>query len=211
MTRPQQTISEKTIERLSVYRRYLKELQKQGKERVYSHELSKLVSGTPAQVRRDLMPVGGNGCSSKGYEVNLLIEEIAKLLDCNDKQNIALIGAGNLGRALLGYLSGSRDNYDIVALFDNDPEKYGRVICGKRCYCIDQLAEKIKEYKITTAILAVPGEAAEATAEILIGTGIKAILNFAPKHITTSSTVFIETLDITKALEKAIYFSRKNT
>lgn len=210
MNKLKQKISEKTIERLSIYRRYLKDLQKNGKDRVYSHELAQLVSGTAAQVRRDLMQVGSNGCSSKGYEVSMLIDEIAKLLDCSEKQNIALIGVGNLGRALLGYFSGSRENYDIVALFDNAPDKCGRVICGKRCYNMNQLTEIVKEQKISTAILAVPAEAAEETAQNLIDAGIKAILNFAPRHIT-SNRVFIETLDMTKALEKAIYFSRKNT
>jgi len=211
MAKKENKISEKTIERLSVYRRYLKDLSKKGKDRVYSHELSQIVSGTAAQVRRDLMEVGCNGCSSKGYEVSLLIEEISKVLDCNDKQNVALIGVGNLGRALLGYFSGSRDNYDIVAAFDNDPAKCNRIICGRRCYSMDQLPDMISELKITTAILAVPADSAEKVAQTLIDNGIKAILNFAPRHITTGSGVFIETLDMTSALEKAIYFSRKNT
>ncbi len=210
MNKLKQKISEKTIERLSIYRRYLKDLQKNGKDRVYSHELSQLVSGSAAQVRRDLMQVGSNGCSSKGYEIRTLINDIAKLLDCSEKQNIALVGVGNLGRALLSYFSGSRENYDIVALFDNAPDKCGRVICGKRCYNTNQLTEIVKEKKISTAILAVPAEAAEETAQNLIDADIKAVLNFAPRHIT-SNRIFIETLDMTKALEKAIYFSRKNT
>ena len=206
-----QKISEKTVERLSVYRRHLKELQKNGKARVYSHELSQIVSGTAAQVRRDLMQVGCSGCSSKGYEVDLLINEIGELLDYSEKQNVALIGVGNLGRALLGFFSGSRDNFDIVAVFDNDPDKCGRIICGRRCYHMNQLEEIVRAQKISTAILAVPAEAAEKTAQALIEAGIKAILNFAPRHITTNRKVFIQTLDMTMALEKAIYFSRKNS
>ena len=206
-----QKISEKTVERLSVYRRHLKELQKNGKTRVYSHELSQIVSGTAAQVRRDLMQVGCSGCSSKGYEVDLLINEIGELLDYSEKQNVALIGVGNLGRALLGFFSGSRDNFDIVAVFDNDPDKCGRIICGRRCYHMNQLEEIVRAQKISTAILAVPAEAAEKTAQALIEAGIKAILNFAPRHITTNRKVFIQTLDMTMALEKAIYFSRKNS
>ncbi|MBU1105139.1 MAG: redox-sensing transcriptional repressor Rex [Candidatus Riflebacteria bacterium] len=206
-----QKISEKTVERLSVYRRHLKELQKKGKTRVYSHELAQIVAGTPAQVRRDLMQVGGNGCSSKGYEINLLSDEISELLDYPEKQNVALIGVGNLGRALLGFFSGSRENFDIVATFDNDPDKCGRIICGRRCYNADQLKKIVGEKKISTAILAVPAEAAENAVKDLIDAGVKAILNFAPKHITTNSNVFIQTIDMTMALEKAIYFSHKNT
>jgi len=211
MAKKENKISEKTIERLSVYRRYLKDLLKKGKDRVYSHELSQIVSGTAAQVRRDLMEVGCNGCSSKGYEISLLIEEISKVLDCRKKQNVALIGVGNLGRALLGYFSGSRDNYDIVAAFDSDPATCNRIICGRRCHSIEQLPTMIGELEISTAILAVPADSAEKVAQTLIDNGIKAILNFAPRHITTGSGVFIETLDMTSALEKAIYFSRKNT
>lgn len=209
MLKSERKISEKTIERLSAYRRHLREILKEGKIRVYSHELSKIVSGTAAQVRRDLMEVGCSGCSSKGYDVDLLIKEISALIDCKEKQNVALFGVGNLGRALLGYFSGARENFDIVASFDIAPDKCGRVICGRRCYCMDQLAEVVKKHNITAAILAVPAENAEKTAQIIIENGIKAILNFAPRHINTGDEVYLETLDMTSALEKTLYFSRK--
>ena len=210
MLKPRKKISEKTIERLSIYRRYLKSLHQENKVRVYSHELAQTVSGTGAQVRRDLMVVGCSGCSSKGYEVESLIDEIGQLLDCSDVEKVALIGLGNLGRAILGYFSGKRENFEIVASFDTDPEKCGRVICGRRCYSIDKLEEKVKTEKIHTAILAVPVEKAQTVADLLFQSGIRAILNFAPTHIKTKKNVFVHNIDMTLALEKVIFFSRQN-
>jgi len=203
-------ISERTIERLSFYRRYLKDIQADGKNRVYSHELAKVVNGTATQTRRDLMEIGCSGCSSKGYEVHALIEEISGLLDSDEKVCVALVGVGNLGRALLGYFSGTRENFEIVAAFDSDPGKNGRVICGRRCYRVDQINEVVKKKNITTAILTVPVEVAEEIANTLVESGVKAILNFAPKHLKSRNDVFIHTLDMTMALEKTIFFSLQN-
>ena len=203
-------ISEKSIERLSLYRRYLKEIQNHGKARVYSHELAKAVSGTAAQVRRDLMEVGCSGCSSKGYEVDSLINEIGDLLDCSENEKVALIGVGNLGRAVLGFFSGKRENFDIVAIFDSDTDKSGRIICGRRCYQMEELESVFKKVGITTAILAVPAEQAQNVAHAVIAAGARAIINFAPTLISTNENVYIETLDMTMSVEKAIYFSRLN-
>ncbi len=209
MLKASKKISEKTIERLSIYRRYLKNLQKKGQARVYSHELSKTVAGTAAQVRRDLMALGCSGCSSKGYEVEALITEISDLLDFSDREKVALIGVGNLGRAVLGYFSGKTDNFEIVAAFDCDSTKIDRVICGRRCYNMNQLNEIIPHHNIFTAILAVPAEVAEKVANQLIDAGIKAILNFAPVNINAQNNVFIQNIDMTMALEKTIFFSRQ--
>jgi redox-sensing transcriptional repressor len=210
MLKMKKKISERTIERLSICRRYLKEIQAQGKSRVYSHELAKVVSGTAAQVRRDLMEVGCNGCSSKGYEVESLIIEIGDLLDCSEVENVALVGVGNLGRAVLGFFSGKKENFDIVAAFDSNPDKCGRIICGRRCYHMDDLQEVFQKNRISTAILAVPVEEAEKVAKTLVEAGVRAILNFAPTHLTVNNDVFIHTLDMTMELEKTIFFSRQN-
>ncbi|MGM0600851.1 MAG: redox-sensing transcriptional repressor Rex [Candidatus Rifleibacteriota bacterium] len=210
MLKPRKKISEKTIERLSIYRRYLKSFRKKDKSRVYSHELAQIVSGTGAQVRRDLMAVGCSGCSSKGYEVDALIEEIGHLLDCSEKEKVALVGVGNLGRAILGFFSGKRENFEIVASFDSDPEKCDRVICGRRCYSMNKLEEKVKSEKIHTAILAVPVEKAQTVADQLFQAGIRAVLNFAPTHIASKKNVFVHNIDMTLALEKVIFFSRQN-
>lgn len=210
MLKQKKKISERSIERLSIYRRYLKEIQSHGKARVYSHELAKIVSGTAAQVRRDLMEVGCTGCSSKGYEVESLITEIGELLDCAEKERIALIGVGNLGRAVLGFFSGKRENFEIVAVFDKDPEKTGRVVCGRRCYPLNELETVFKKNKISTAIIAVPSEEAQEVAQTIIDAGVRAIINFAPTLIQCNNQVYVDTLDMTMAVEKAIYFSRSN-
>jgi redox-sensing transcriptional repressor len=211
MLKKAKKISEKTIERLSVYRRFLKSLQKKGQTRVYSHQLAKAVSGTAAQVRRDLMEVGCNGCSSKGYEIDALISEISELMDFSTCEKVALIGVGNLGRAVLGYFSGKNDSFEVVCSFDSDQSKTGRIICGRRCYAMENLNEIIKKHGVRTVILAVPSKAANEVAQRLVAAGVHAILNFAPTHLEINDKVYVENLDMTMSMEKAIFFSRQIT
>ncbi|MEW6710144.1 MAG: redox-sensing transcriptional repressor Rex, partial [Candidatus Riflebacteria bacterium] len=102
------------------------------------------------------------------------------------------------------------ENFEIVAAFDSDPDKTGRVVCGRRCYPMHDLETVIRENQITTALIAVPAESAHKVAQTLVNAGVRAILNFAPIHIQVPGNVYIDTLDMTMAVEKAIYFSRQN-
>lgn len=202
-------ISEKTIGRLSLYRRVLSALAAEGRRQVPSHELATLARGTPAQVRRDLMEaVRCPGRRSQGYDVAELNKAIGDVLDSPRAEGVALIGVGNLGRAILAYLAGRRPKLKITAAFDNDLEKVNRIIKGTRCRPLDELPQTVLERDIHIAIIAVPAGAAQEVADLLVRAGIRGLLNFAPVRIQAPAGVFIEDIDITMALEKAAFFAR---
>lgn len=203
-------VPERTLERLSLYRRLLNVLQEEGTRYVFSRELAKAAGRTAVQVRRDLMAVGASGSPSHGYEVSGLIKRIRRFLDKPGGQNVALVGAGNLGKALLAYFTGRRPNLKIVAVFDTDPTKANRMIHGCRCYAPDRTAEVVKAKNIEVAIIAVPAQAAQEVADRLVAAGVTGILNFAPALLRVPRGVYVEDLDMIISLEKVAYFSRRS-
>jgi redox-sensing transcriptional repressor len=205
-----QTVSDKTIGRLSLYRRLLNGLVSDGIANVFSHQLAAMAGGTAAQVRRDMMAVGYSGSPKRGYDVRELIGSIATFLDAPQGQGVALVGIGNLGRAILTYFSGRRPNLSMVAAFDSDPYKVNRVIHGCRCYPMSELAAIVGRLEIRTAIIAVPATEAQSVAERLIRAGIRGILNFAPVRLHVLGGVYVEDIDMTTSLEKVAYFARQD-
>jgi redox-sensing transcriptional repressor len=201
--------SERTIERISMYRRILQNYKRDGQVGIYSHVLAEMVGGTAAQVRRDLMDIGCAGNSKKGYDVDKLIDAIGEFLDASEVENVALVGVGNLGRALLQFFAAHHPKLKIVAAFDADPGTAGRVIHGCRCYDAANLKEIIEEQNIKVAILAVPAEAAEYTAKVLGEAGVTGILNFVQEPLRVASNVAVENMDMTMALEKVAYLARQ--
>lgn len=201
-------ISDKTIGRLSLYRRTIQKLLAEGRGYVYSHEIATVCGVTPAQVRRDLMPTGFTGSPNKGYSIAGLLQSLGNLLDDPEEQRVALVGAGNLGRAILAYFTGRRPNLSIVAAFDQDPFKVNRVIHGCRCHSMEDLSTVVKAQGVEVAILAVPANAAQSIAEQLINSGVRGILNFAPISLRVSPEVYVEDLDMAISLERVAYFAR---
>jgi redox-sensing transcriptional repressor len=201
-------LSDKTIGRLSVYRRMMQKWLAEGREYVYSHEIASACGVTPAQVRRDLMPTGFTGSPNKGYSIPGLLQNLGNLLDDPEEQRVALVGVGNLGRATLAYFTGRRPNLSIVAGFDQDPAKVNRVIHGCRCYPMEELGTVVKGQGVEVAILAVPAHAAQAIAQQLVTYGVRGILNFAPISLRVSPEVYVEDLDMAISLERVAYFAR---
>jgi redox-sensing transcriptional repressor len=124
-------------------------------------------------------------------------------------QKVAIIGVGNLGRALIGYLKGKRTKLSVVAAFDVNPEKVNRVISGVYCYPIDKLEEIIKKENISIGILTVPPEVAVETTENLVLAGIKGILNYTSVRLNVPENVFLEEYDMITSLEKVTYYVKK--
>jgi redox-sensing transcriptional repressor len=203
------SVSEKTIGRLSLYRRLLDGLLSEGKHSVYSHELARMAKVSAAQVRRDVMGLGYSGSPVHGYDCRELTKCISRLLDPPKRQNAALIGVGNLGRALLAYFSGRRPNLSIVAAFDNDPVKANRVINGCMCYPVEQIAEIVEKLKVEIGIIAVPASEAQRMAETCVKAGMKGLLNFAPTPLHLPPGVYASDIDLTIALEKVAFFTRQ--
>lgn len=199
----------KTVERLSQYRKALMDYLESGKDFIFSHELGNIVHVTPVQVRRDLMLIGYSGTLRKGYDVSELIKLISKILDPSEIQNIALIGIGNLGRAIISHFNGKRSKLIIVAAFDNDPNKADHIIKCVSCYHIDNLQEIIKKENVMMAILTVPPEVAPHIAEALVFAGIKGIINFTGTPLKVPHNVYLEEYDIITSIEKTSYFTQQ--
>jgi redox-sensing transcriptional repressor len=173
--------------------------------------MAAIAGTTAAQVRRDWMVIGYSGSPAHGYDVSDLIAAIGQFLDSSVEQRVALVGIGNLGRAVLVYFTGRRPKLSIVAAFDTDPHKVNRVIHSCRCYPMEQLKEVIAGSDIKVAIIAVPAAEAQNVAESLVAGGIRGILNFAPVPLYVPPGIFVENIDFTMSLEKVAYFARQNT
>jgi len=205
------TLPEKTIERLSVYRRTLLNCLSNGKNYIYSHELANLHNITAVQVRRDIMLIGYSTTLKKGYDVKALVELIGEILDSQKPIKVAVVGIGNLGRAITTYFKGKRSQLQIVAAFDTDTEKVNRVISGVKCYSMHDLKNVINKQEISIAILTVPPDYASQVAENLVMAGVKGILNYTSVPVNVSSDIVIENYDMTTSLEKVAYYVKQKT
>ena len=200
----------KTVERLSEYRRTLLVCLNENRNFIFSHELAAMFHITAVQVRRDLMLIGYSSVHRKGYDVKELINAISGIIDLEDGMNVAIVGIGNLGRALAGYFKGKRSKLNLVASFDNDPQKINKVISGVKCYPYDDLERIIGELKIQIAILTVPADFAREIAEETVRFGIKGILNFTTVPLNVPSGVYLEEYDMITSIEKVAYFVKES-
>lgn len=201
-------LPDKTIERLSQYRRNLLIALNKGKEFIFSHEIAQLLHITPVQVRRDIMLIGYNGTLRKGYDVKELIDLIGKIIDTDEGQNVCIMGLGNLGKAIIKYFSGKRPKLKIVASFDTNTEKTGQLYAGIPVFHVDELHSKIEELDISIGIVTVPFDKAGYTAEHLVESGIKGILNFSSKPLNLPGHVYLEEYDMITSLEKVAYHTK---
>jgi redox-sensing transcriptional repressor len=201
-------ISDKVVARLCRYRQMLERFLNSGRRSIYARELAEGLGVSAAQVRRDLMELELIGTPQKGYSINEMLTQISNVIDAESGQKALLIGVGNLGKAILSYFIRRRPNLHIVAAFDTDYQKSGRVISGCRCYHITELASKIKELNIPIAIITTPEDPAQDIADDLVKAGIRGIVNFAPTQLIVPDDVYVENMDITVAIEKTAYFAR---
>lgn len=200
----------KTVERLSEYRRQLLGCLAEKRNYVYSHDLAALLHITAVQVRRDLMLIGYSSVLRKGYDVRELIDTIGRIIDSEDGLNVAIIGIGNLGRAVTGYFRGKRSKLNVVASFDNDPQKVNKVISGIKCFHTQDMEKIIREMDIRIAILTVPADFAKSMVEEIVRYGIKGILNFTTVPLNVPSGVHLEEYDMITSIEKVAYFIKEN-
>jgi redox-sensing transcriptional repressor len=201
----------KTVERLSEYRRTLLGCLAEKKNYIYSHELASMLHITAVQVRRDLMLIGYSSVLKKGYDVRELINIIGMIIDSAEGFSVAIVGMGNLGRAITGYLKGKRSKLNIIASFDNDPEKVNKVISGVKCYDVKTMGEVVKDLNISIAILTVPPTNAKEVAETVVRHGVSGILNFTTVPLNVPSGVHLEAYDMITSIEKVAYFVKENT
>jgi len=201
-------VSRKTVARMSRYRRLLASLHDEGVESIYSHQLARHAVVSAAQVRRDLMVIGYSGSPNKGYDVGACIDSIGSFLGAADRQDVALVGVGNLGRAVLAHFAGESAAVAIVAAFDIDPDLTEHSVHGCRCFHASRMETLVRDLGIEIAVLTVPGDAAQEAADTLVRAGVKSIISFAPVPLHLPNDIFVEYMDITAALESAAFFAR---
>lgn len=201
-------LPERTVERLSEYRRMLLECLKQGKTHIYSHELASMHGITAVQVRRDLMLIGFSSDTKKGYDVEVLIDFIGTLLDSPAGLNVGVIGMGNLAQAVTHYFNGKRSKLRITAAFDIDPNKVGHTVAGVPCYHMETFVETARKLDLRIVILTSPSSVAAGMVEPVTRAGIRGVLNFTSTPLNFPDDIYVEDYDIITLLEKVAYFSK---
>ena len=203
-------VSKTSVYRLAIYLRGLEKIKSRQKTCVSSQELGKLCGVDSAQVRKDLSYFGQFGRVGKGYHIESLVTNLKKILKLYRKKwKMSLAGAGNLGTALLSYKGFKNVGFIIQAAFDKDLEKIGKVISGIRINNFEKMKEVIKKENIKIGIIAVPAESAQEAAEIMVSSGIRSILNFAPVILNLPSKIVIRNVDLSNELLSLPYFISK--
>jgi redox-sensing transcriptional repressor len=196
----------RTVERLSKYRRLLDRYKDMDEAHIYSHKLAGLLNITPEQVRRDLMLIGLTGNHRKGYNIKALIRMIGNTIDREEGYQVALVGIGNLGRAVLGFIRKAGTKMHVVAAFDIDQSKINTHLADVPCFDLAKAENVIKEKNIRIAILTVPPEAAAETSVQLLHWGIKGILNFTSVHLDVPQDIYLKDYDIITSLEEIGFY-----
>lgn len=198
-------ISQAVIARLPRYFRYLGELKDEGTERISSQELSDIMHVTASQIRQDFNNFGGFGQQGYGYKVEYLYEEIGKLLGLDRTHNLIIIGAGNLGQALVNYMNFERRGFLFRGIFDNNPALYGREIKEMEIRPMEEMESFVRENQIDIAVLTIPKTSATAVAERLVKCGIKGIWNFAHVDLNVPKEIQVENVHLSDSLMKLAY------
>jgi redox-sensing transcriptional repressor len=199
---PEGPVPKAVVSRLSLYLRELQHLVRGGHETTSSSHLGGLLGFTDAQVRKDLAYFGHFGYPGIGYRCEELIAAIRQILGTDRGWSVAMVGTGNLGRALLGYRGFSSQNFKIVAAFDIDTHKVGGRIESVPIYHLDDLDKIVREHKIKLGMIVVPAAAAQSVADRLIQSGIEGIVNFAPVTLAIPPEVSLVGVDLAVELEQ---------
>jgi len=194
-------ISESTVRRLSHYYRVLEEVEAEGKRMISSHRLAEREGITSAQVRKDLSYFGSFGRRGLGYNVAHLREEIRTILGLERRWRVAVVGAGNIGAALIAYRGFEKQGFDVVAVFDRDDARIGARVGGFTVQDVDALPATVAREKVDVGVIATPLRAAQEVADALVAAGVRGILNFAPRKLFVPPDVTLRTVDMTMEFE----------
>jgi len=200
-------VSELTTNRLSVYLRCLNVLEDAGVKTISSQALAEQFHLNAAQIRKDLAYFGEFGVRGVGYYVRDLKRYLRKILGLDRKLRVAIIGAGNLGLALADYPGFRQEGFEVSALFDTQASKVGEQSRGGvPIYDMRDLKKTVKRDGISIAMLAVPAAAAGDVVDLVVGAGIKAVLNFSPGTLQVPAGVKLKSVDLTVSLESLSFF-----
>ncbi len=198
-------IPDETVRRLPIYLRALLFSSKQGQQSLSSQDLANFVGVNSWQIRKDFSYFGGFGTRGVGYDTRKLTKQISKILKLDVVRKAALVGVGNLGSAVLAYPGFKMFGFEIAAAFDINSKKVGRKIKDIKIEDVSRL-RTLKKRKINLAIIAVPGDAAQQTADSLVKAGVRGILNFSPCYLAMPKNVKVITTDIAMDLARLPYY-----
>jgi redox-sensing transcriptional repressor len=203
-------IPEATVARLPMYLRSLLDLAEgRGVMTVSSEELARLAGVNAAKVRKDLSYLGSYGTRGVGYDVEYLLYQITRELGLTQDWPTAMIGIGNLGRALASYKGFAERGFRITALFDVDDKVIGEEVAGLTVRHIDELKEAVAEEGLCIGIISTPPSGAQEVAEKLVDAGIKSILNFAPSHVNVPPDVNVRKVDLSVELQILSFYQQR--
>ena len=198
-------ISRATLERLPIYHRTLKELQERGEKIISSSTLAEILNATPEKIRKDLSDFGQFGMKGVGYNIEVLKRGIEKILGLRYRWALAVVGAGNLGKAIINDKNFSAMGFNVEVIFDVDEQLIGTKINGVKVYSFEKLDAVIKRKIIDIGVITVPVNAAQNVADALTGAGIKGIWNFAPTKISVPPDVTLVNEDFNIGLMTLTY------
>jgi len=198
-------IPDKTVTRLSIYLRCLEELEAGGVTSVSSRQLAERFGLNSAQVRKDLAYFGQFGVRGLGYYIAELKHNLERILGLKQDWEVALVGVGNLGSALIAYKGFQARGFKIGMAFDADPAKMGQVVGDVPIVEMAKLVQTVRRKKVKIAVLAVPAPAAQSVADLLVEGGVTAILNFAPAQLTVPDGIKVQNVDLSVLLKTLSY------
>jgi redox-sensing transcriptional repressor len=198
-------VAESTVRRLSLYLRFLEEFEHDGVATVSSGALASRGGTTSAQVRKDLSFFGSFGKRGLGYPVPELAGRLRQILGLERRWQVAVIGAGKIGGALVQYRGFQQRGFDIIAIFDADPGKVGRQWNGLRIHDVSELEHDLARTPVDIAVLVTPADVAQPLTDRLVSLGVKAILNFAPIQLNVPDEVAVKTVNLALELETLSY------
>jgi redox-sensing transcriptional repressor len=204
-TGPEPRLSRASAGRLSLYLRGLEGFRREGLLKVSSSQLGSTLGVTGAQVRKDLASLGHLGHPGVGYLIPELIAAIRRTLGLDRDWSVALVGVGNLARALLRYRGFGQQGFRIVALFDTDPAKIGQRLDGLEIHATDEMSAVVAATRAELGLLTVPSEAAQAVADALAAAGIRGVLNFAPVVLRLPPAVSLVSVDLAIQMEQLAF------
>lgn len=194
------------VGRLPIYLRALQHMAQMGRKVTSSQELGEQLGISAAQIRKDLSQFGEFGKQGTGYQIEYLIEQLSAILQVDRVWDVVLIGAGDVGNAIARYQGFANRGFRVAMVFDNDPDKIGRDVGGFIVQDTAQLIPLIRKTGIKIAMLAVPASAAQSVTDQLVEAGIKAILNYAPIHLTVPPGVQVQNIDPVIHLQRMTYY-----
>jgi redox-sensing transcriptional repressor len=196
------TIPNPAVRRLSLYLRQLEDFARKDRRTISSKQLGESLNLTDAQVRKDLAYFGQFGHPGIGYRVDELIAQVRRILGTDRIWNVLLVGAGNLGRAMMGYKGFNAKGFNVVAVFDADPAKVGLKLGDFIIQPMEQLEETVRTYHVRLGIVAVPADHAQMVADRLIAAGVRGLLNFAPVSLSVPPHIAVNSVDLAVQLEQ---------